>query len=214
MEPLNRFPRMMQEYVVARIRALDAANRARIQGLGSAAEARAYVEELRAKLPAIFGELPERTDLKARIVGALERDDYVIERVIFESRPNFPVTANLYLPRAASFPAPGVIIPSDTRWRAAADYNQPPPNCARAMAWSPPPTIPSARRAAADPGGDDPGQTVIGVPASITSSATPNWSASLRHVAAQTASAPLTTRRRAPRSIPRAWASPVVRAGP
>lgn len=163
MEPLNRFPRMMQEYVVARIRALDAANQARIQGLGSAAEARAYVEELRAKLPAIFGELPERTDLKARIVGALERDDYVIERVIFESRPNFPVTANLYLPRAASFPAPGVIIPSGHSLEGkAADYNQAAAQlCARngmvALTYDP---IGQGERLQY-PGGDDPqGQTV------------------------------------------------------
>ena len=125
MEPLNRFPRMMQEYVVARIRTLDAENYQRIMALDSAEDARAYVEELRGKLPAMFGELPERTPFNARTVGALERDDFVIENVIFESRPNFPVTANLYIPRAADFPAPAVIVPSGHSHEGkGADYNQ------------------------------------------------------------------------------------------
>jgi len=125
MEPLNRFPRMMQEYVVARIRALDEANLERIMALDDADAARAYVEELRDKLPAMFGELPERTPLSARTVGTLERDDFVIERVIFDSRPNFPVPANLYIPREADFPAPAVIVPSGhSKEGKAADYNQ------------------------------------------------------------------------------------------
>ncbi len=125
MEPLNRFPRMMQEYVVTRIRTLDAENCRRIMALDSAEDARAYVEELRGKLPAMFGELPERTPLNARTVGTLERDDFVIENVIFESRPNFPVPANLYLPRNADLPAPAVIVPSGHSLEGkASDYNQ------------------------------------------------------------------------------------------
>jgi len=41
---------------------------------------------------------PERTPLDARVVGAVERDGYRIEKVVFESRPGFPVTAHLYVP--------------------------------------------------------------------------------------------------------------------
>jgi cephalosporin-C deacetylase-like acetyl esterase len=40
--------------------------------------------------------LPERTPLNARVVARHEFDDYVVENVIFESRPGFLVTANLY----------------------------------------------------------------------------------------------------------------------
>ncbi len=125
MEPLNRFPRMMQEYVVARIRALDAANEARIMGLGTEAEARAYVEELRGKLPAMFGEMPERCDLNVRTVGTIELDDLTIEKIIFDSRPDFPVTANVYVPHEADLPAPGAIIPSGhSKEGKGANYNQ------------------------------------------------------------------------------------------
>ena len=39
------------------------------------------------------------------------RDGYTIEKVIYESRPNHHVTANLYLPSDASQPVPGVLVP-------------------------------------------------------------------------------------------------------
>jgi cephalosporin-C deacetylase-like acetyl esterase len=47
--------------------------------------------------------------LKPRITGVVERDQYRIEKVIFESRPNFLVTANLYVPKGRDFPLPGVV---------------------------------------------------------------------------------------------------------
>ncbi|MBP90373.1 MAG: hypothetical protein CMJ64_27320 [Planctomycetaceae bacterium] len=57
-----------------------------------------------------IGGLPKRTPLNAKIVGSLEGDGYRVEKVLFESRPNHHVTANLYLP-AAKGPYPGVLIP-------------------------------------------------------------------------------------------------------
>ncbi len=125
MEPLNRFPRMMQEYVVARIRAADAENRARALAVRTPAEAQAYVAAVREKLPLMFGETPERGDLNVREVGVIELDDLVIEKIIFDSRPGFPVTANVYIPREATFPAPAAIVPSGHSLEGkGADYNQ------------------------------------------------------------------------------------------
>jgi cephalosporin-C deacetylase-like acetyl esterase len=52
--------------------------------------------------------LPERTPLNARIAGSLDRGDYILENILFESRPGFPVTGNLYRPKsppAARMPA-------------------------------------------------------------------------------------------------------------
>jgi len=46
---------------------------------------------------------PRRTPLKARTTGVLLREGYRIEKVVFESRPGFPVTANVYVPD----PGPG-----------------------------------------------------------------------------------------------------------
>jgi dienelactone hydrolase len=57
-----------------------------------------------------LGDLPERAPLYPRVVGTLMCDGYRVEKVIFESRPNHHVTANLYLPEAAA-PFPGVLLP-------------------------------------------------------------------------------------------------------
>nr|HMN31465.1 acetylxylan esterase [Caldilineaceae bacterium] len=53
--------------------------------------------------------LPERTPLNPQVVGVIERPDYLVEKLIYEARPGFPVSAHLYLPRHAPFPAPAVL---------------------------------------------------------------------------------------------------------
>jgi dienelactone hydrolase len=55
------------------------------------------------------GPFPERTPLNTRITGRIERDKYTVENVLFESRPNFLVSANLYLPKGIPFPRPAVL---------------------------------------------------------------------------------------------------------
>ncbi len=45
--------------------------------------------------------LPPRSPLNARVLARHDLGDYTIENVIFESRPGFPVTANLYRARTA-----------------------------------------------------------------------------------------------------------------
>ncbi|HVP90818.1 MAG TPA: prolyl oligopeptidase family serine peptidase [Terriglobales bacterium] len=42
--------------------------------------------------------LPPRTPLNARTAGVIKRSGYRIEKIVFESRPDFPVTAHLYIP--------------------------------------------------------------------------------------------------------------------
>ena len=106
---LNRFPRTVQEYFVRRVREVEQAAKNRHAALRSKADAAAYVREVREKVRRCFGPLPEKTPLNARVTGVVERDAYRIEKVIFESRPGFLVTANLYVPKGVSFPRPGVV---------------------------------------------------------------------------------------------------------
>jgi cephalosporin-C deacetylase-like acetyl esterase len=56
---------------------------------------------------ASLGPPLERTPLNARLTGTVVREGYRVEKVIFESRPRYYVTANVYVPasREASFPA-------------------------------------------------------------------------------------------------------------
>jgi len=58
----------------------------------------------------IAGGMPERTPLNARTVGSFERPGYRLEKVIYQSQPDFPVSANLYIPTAGNPPFPGVLF--------------------------------------------------------------------------------------------------------
>lgn len=68
-------------------------------------------EKVREAIIGAMGGFPERTPLNPHTLWTHEYDDYYIEGVVFESRPNFPVTANLYLPRNATPPYPAVLGP-------------------------------------------------------------------------------------------------------
>jgi dienelactone hydrolase len=54
--------------------------------------------------------LPTRTPLNAVIHGRLERDEYTVEKVYFESAPGFFVTGNLYRPKRVAGRVPGVLF--------------------------------------------------------------------------------------------------------
>jgi len=97
---------------LAKLRDEEQAQRSKlIAGLSSKAQIREYQAETRAKLRAALGGLPQRTPLNVRVTGTLEREGYRVERVIFESRPRYYVTGNVYVPRNGSGPYPAVLAP-------------------------------------------------------------------------------------------------------
>ncbi len=106
---LNRFPTTVQEFFMAQLRDFDEQRLKRLESLTTKGQAEAYVREARQKIRTAFGAFPAKTPLNPRTNGVLERDAYKIEKLIFESRPGFLVTANLYLPKGRNFPLPGVI---------------------------------------------------------------------------------------------------------
>src|SRR5579871_1770653 len=55
--------------------------------------------------------LPPATPLHATIHGRIERDDYTIEKVFFQSYPGVYVTGNLYRPKKISGKVPGILCP-------------------------------------------------------------------------------------------------------
>lgn len=98
--PYQRFPRMVHEYYVAKIRGIEKRGLERKMALSTRAEAEAYIAEVREKIAKAFAPMPkEKTPLNAKVTGRIERDTYTVENIIFESRPKFYVTANLYLPK-------------------------------------------------------------------------------------------------------------------
>ncbi len=107
--PLNRFPRMLQEYFVGRVRNAEREILSAQAALQTRTDAEAYVRSVRTKIRDCFGAMPQKTPLRPKMTGTVERDTYRIEKIIFESRPDFPVTANLYIPKGRAFPLPGVV---------------------------------------------------------------------------------------------------------
>jgi len=56
--------------------------------------------------------LPPKTALNVQITGAIDKPEYTIEKVAFESVPGVYVTASLYLPKKRDGPLPAVIYVS------------------------------------------------------------------------------------------------------
>jgi dienelactone hydrolase len=100
---------MVHEHFVAKVRAAEQRGLRHKQSLKSKYDALAYVQSVHTRIRQCFGPEPERTPLNPRITGIVERDAYKIEKVIFESRPDFYVTANLYVPKNRKLPLPGVV---------------------------------------------------------------------------------------------------------
>jgi acetyl esterase/lipase len=58
----------------------------------------------------LVGGEPQRTPLNARVVGSVEREGYRIEKIVLESRPQFHIPVNLYIPRQGRSPYPAVLF--------------------------------------------------------------------------------------------------------
>jgi dienelactone hydrolase len=67
-------------------------------------------DDVRAQFRSALGGLPDRPDdPDVETTGRIERDGYSVERVAFESRPDFHVTANCYAPDGDG-PFPGILF--------------------------------------------------------------------------------------------------------
>jgi len=109
--PLNRFPRMVHRHYLEKIRAAERRALQRKDAVSTRAEAEAWVQDVRARIARAFAPMPsKKTPLNARVTGVLDRDGYTIEKIVFESRPRFFVTAHLYLPKVEDgVRVPGVV---------------------------------------------------------------------------------------------------------
>jgi cephalosporin-C deacetylase-like acetyl esterase len=77
-----------------------AARRATIAAITTRTQAEARQREVRKKILTLIGGLPEKTPLNAKSLGTTQAEGFRIEKILYESQPNFPVTALLYLPDA------------------------------------------------------------------------------------------------------------------
>jgi cephalosporin-C deacetylase-like acetyl esterase len=102
---------VLAERIQALAAEYDTARRRRLASVNSPEDWAALATKLRARLRQALGDLPIRTPLNPRVVGVITRRGYRIEKVLFESRPRFLVTANVYIPDQAGGPYPGVLSP-------------------------------------------------------------------------------------------------------
>jgi hypothetical protein len=69
-------------------------------------------EEVKNKLLRMIGPFPGKTPLNSRVTGVIRKEDYLVEKVIFESLPGYYVTAALFLPEKRKEKAPAVLYAS------------------------------------------------------------------------------------------------------
>jgi dienelactone hydrolase len=110
-EPLKPpLDEMLHRYLLDQARQQFEARRMAIAAIKTPEDITRRQKDLRSFFLRALGDMPERTPLNPRIVGTLKRNGYRVEKIIFESRPNHHVTANLYLPEGKP-PFPGVLLP-------------------------------------------------------------------------------------------------------
>ena len=105
-------PAMLSNYFAARLNPIAARWKAEVAGIQTVDQARARNQFVRAKEHDLLGRWPAKTALKPRVVKTTERDGYRVENVMYQSRPDFWVAANLYVPTRGKGPYPGILASS------------------------------------------------------------------------------------------------------
>ena len=100
---------MTDEYLTAIASKLWSRRAAAVAQIRTPDEVRRRQAYVREKIVAALGGWPQKTPLNARITGALEREGYRIEKLVYESLPGFHVTANVYTPSRGRPPFPAVV---------------------------------------------------------------------------------------------------------
>ncbi len=106
----REYARCLPDYLAGVAADAYARRNARIAALDTAAAIREYQAWARRTFQQLAGTLPERTPLHLRTTGSLDRHQYSVDKIVYESRPGLFVTANLYLPKSGTPPYPGVLF--------------------------------------------------------------------------------------------------------
>ncbi len=101
----------LPNYLTKRVNQARGQRKSALASVRSPAQATARAAMVREKVWELIGGKPETSPLNAKVTGVIERADYRIEKVIFESQPEFYVPAHLYLPKGRTKPCPGILAP-------------------------------------------------------------------------------------------------------
>jgi cephalosporin-C deacetylase-like acetyl esterase len=106
------YQHMVLDYYVARLRQSRDRRRAELKSIKTADQAFAYQEKIRFAVERAFGPWPAAAPvpLNLRVTGSEQFDGWQLEKLLFESRPGFLLSALLYVPEAAKAgKVPGVL---------------------------------------------------------------------------------------------------------
>ena len=104
------FGSMLQEHFVNLYRQNSAVRSAKLRDITTRSQAEEYVKQLQAKVRKTFQFPSDKCPLNPRITGKVVHPGYVIEKIIIDSRPGFPMTMNLYLPEKFEGKIPANLI--------------------------------------------------------------------------------------------------------
>jgi dienelactone hydrolase len=93
---------MMRSYLTGLVDRQFADREAMLSILKTESDWDEWISTIRDSVISWTGPLPERTPLNARITKRIDKGDYIIENIIYESRPNYYISGNLYLPKNIS----------------------------------------------------------------------------------------------------------------
>lgn len=101
---------MLPSYVARKVAQVAEHREAELAALTTPEQWRQRQQRTRGRLIEMFGDFGPKCPLNARIVGKLDRPQYTIEKLVFESQPRYYCTANVYVPKNRPFPAPAVLF--------------------------------------------------------------------------------------------------------
>lgn len=109
--PSITFGNALQNYFLSRFRRHSAARKKRIDALKSCADAEKYVLSVRNKIKRSLTLPSEKCPLEPQITDRVSFPGFVMEKVLFKSRPGVTVSGNVYLPEnPGDAPLPAVLF--------------------------------------------------------------------------------------------------------
>lgn len=104
------FGNAVQDFYLEKFRRNQAERKARLDALKTRQDAENFVADIRKKVRSCFHFPAEKCPLDAKITGTVDYPDYTLEKVLYHSRENYPVSANLYLPKNRTGKIPAVLF--------------------------------------------------------------------------------------------------------
>ncbi|HET9100050.1 MAG TPA: hypothetical protein VFN62_06635, partial [Acidobacteriaceae bacterium] len=107
----EEMPDMLISYLAKKLNGLAVAWDRKRALLTTAADLEARNAFVREKVVQMLRGFPTKNPLEPAVVKTMQRDGYRVENVMFQSRPDFWVTGNLYVPTNGSGPFPAIVSP-------------------------------------------------------------------------------------------------------